>query len=43
MRYNIGVEGEIVGVLSYSLYTSSCTPYIHPPPTPYIHTEALLI
>ena len=35
MMYNIGIRGEIVGVLSYSLYTSS--------PTPYIHTEALLI
>lgn len=31
MRYNIGSRGEIVGVLSYSLYTSSSTPYIHPP------------
>ena len=31
MRYNIGIRGEIVGVLSYSLYTSSSTPYIHPP------------
>ena len=30
MRYNIGIRGEIVGVLSYSLYTSSPTPYIHP-------------
>ena len=35
MRYNTGIRGEIVGVLSYSLYTSS--------PTPYIHPEALLI
>ena len=35
MRYNTGSREEIVGVLSYSLYTSS--------PTPYIHTEALLI
>ena len=31
MRYNIGIRGEIVGVLSYSLDTSSSTPYIHPP------------
>lgn len=30
MRYNIGIRGEIVGVLSYSLYTSSPTPYITP-------------
>ncbi len=30
MRYNTGIRGEIVGVLSYSLYTSSSTPYIHP-------------
>lgn len=30
MRYNTGSRGEIVGVLSYSLYTSSSTPYIHP-------------
>ena len=31
MRYNTGSRGEIVGILSYSLYTSSSTPYIHPP------------
>ena len=30
MRYNTGSRGEIVGVLSYSLYTYRGTPYITP-------------
>ena len=42
MRYNIGIRGEIVGVLSYSLYTSSSTPYIHPRvPLIYIQRHSL--